>query len=134
MLRRLCLSLGPRVGGNEYADIDQFVTRGILRTILEKDAERVRQEERNKAIELAQSSNLPNMGAALPLPFTAPPQIPEGGGLRVLGRAVTLQNPTKGLRQAGVGRTSKETPLRAFGGIQSSCQKIGQKAIPEITS
>lgn len=110
--------------------MDQFVTRGILRNILEKDVERIRQEQRNKAVEMAKSSHIPNLGTMLPLPLTAPPKIPEGGGLRVMGRSkVSLQNPTAGLLQAGVGRTSRQTPLRSYGGMRRPGGKAPQTDI-----
>ena len=112
------MSLGPREAGNEYDDMDQFVTRGLLREILDKDAERIRQEERSKAVLMALASHVSHMSQALPLPFKAPPPVPEGGGLRILSphrRKVALQTPAGGLKQAGVGRTSRETPLRSYG-------------------
>jgi hypothetical protein len=154
---RLILSFGPRESGREYDDVDQYVTRGILREILQKDDHRNRKVAQRHAMQAASKARKIRKPSMLSLPsfnfsfrdatmyvprlvhgnvvgminvmsnnsvipvhmFPEPPPLPSAGELRVVyGGEHALQRPLIAVKHAGVGRYSRDTPLRELGGMQ----------------
>jgi hypothetical protein len=105
---RLIVSFGPRDSGHEYEDVDQYVTRGILRDILQQDDLRNRQIAQHKAMDTAAAP----MKARVPSMLSLPKAVVKSGINAVLYVPRTIYSSAAGL--ARMMTSSSMIPVHMF--------------------